>query len=29
MGAAGHDFWMSANGVWLALAVPAAFIAEI
>ncbi|HEV2070704.1 MAG TPA: RNA 2'-phosphotransferase [Acidimicrobiales bacterium] len=28
MCAAGLDFWMSANGVWLALAVPAAFIAE-
>ncbi|MBW3547129.1 MAG: RNA 2'-phosphotransferase [Actinobacteria bacterium] len=26
MFAAGHDFWMSANGVWLALAVPPAFI---
>ena len=26
MCAAGHDFWMSANGVWLARAVPPAFI---
>lgn len=29
MFAAGHDFWMSANGVWLALAVPPAFIDEV
>ncbi len=26
MSAAGHDFWMSANGVWLALAVPPEFL---
>jgi putative RNA 2'-phosphotransferase len=28
MAAAGHRFWRSANGVWLAEAVPAAFLTE-